>query len=360
MPQRQRIRYIDALRGFTMLLVIYSHLILKLQPNVYDNTELNYIFIRFRMPLFFFISGFFLYSDNYDAAIFKRRLKNRISKQLIPTLVLCALFSICFSLPFKSLPFDVNKRGYWFTYVAVEMFMIIAPILYLTDFFKAPRKAKIAILTSLAITAFVLFYMETDWLHIGKTDIGKVLSFNALLGYLPYLILGMILKATSGRLMKYIVNPVTIIAGITIFLTLVEGHYHVTSTKVSFIIKMACPIFAITALIGIFYWIYKSKLFNNGKVKVLEIVGSSTLEIYLLHYFLIQYLVCTDSEIYHTVIQWLIKTKETLWEFPVYLTASFVVAGLCIAVKLILQHTGVYDYIFNPIDKFSAHIRVKS
>ena len=58
MPQlgdnNRRIEYIDAMRGFTMLLVILSHIHMFCYggPLFYSY---NYIFLKVRMPLFFLL-----------------------------------------------------------------------------------------------------------------------------------------------------------------------------------------------------------------------------------------------------------------------------------------------------------------
>lgn len=76
----KRIEYIDAMRGFTMLLVVYSHVLVFSYDNliVYNlhngglslnggvnPLTFNSLFVLFRMPLFFFISGFILYKKDY-------------------------------------------------------------------------------------------------------------------------------------------------------------------------------------------------------------------------------------------------------------------------------------------------------
>ena len=58
-----RLDFIDGLRGVTMILVVYWHvLVMSLNVTTYTAMTLQ----LFRMPLFFFISGFFAYSFNYD------------------------------------------------------------------------------------------------------------------------------------------------------------------------------------------------------------------------------------------------------------------------------------------------------
>lgn len=52
----KRIEYIDAMRGFTMMLVVYSHIH---QFSIHaEGLSFNHLLILIRMPLFFFLSGF--------------------------------------------------------------------------------------------------------------------------------------------------------------------------------------------------------------------------------------------------------------------------------------------------------------
>jgi fucose 4-O-acetylase-like acetyltransferase len=56
--KKERIQYIDALRGFTMLLVVFAHVETFSFQYMENATFLGEFFKLFRMPLFFFISGF--------------------------------------------------------------------------------------------------------------------------------------------------------------------------------------------------------------------------------------------------------------------------------------------------------------
>ena len=65
----KRLEYIDALRGFIMIIIIYWHInyfsfdILKV---INDVNSFENIFLPFGMPLFFFISGLFAYRDKFN------------------------------------------------------------------------------------------------------------------------------------------------------------------------------------------------------------------------------------------------------------------------------------------------------
>lgn len=55
--QKPRMEYLDALRGFAILLVVMTHLYTFVW--VGNDNELDKILAHVRMPLFFFISGYF-------------------------------------------------------------------------------------------------------------------------------------------------------------------------------------------------------------------------------------------------------------------------------------------------------------
>ena len=61
----KRIEYIDALRGMTMILVVFSHVEMT-TFGITAPTFINNLFMSFRMPLFFFISGFIGYKASIE------------------------------------------------------------------------------------------------------------------------------------------------------------------------------------------------------------------------------------------------------------------------------------------------------
>lgn len=78
-----RIEYIDSLRGFTIILVVFSHVSLYLFGSSCPSNE---VFLLFRMPLFFFISGYMAYSEKFTSSLIKKRIKKRLLYQLLPTI----------------------------------------------------------------------------------------------------------------------------------------------------------------------------------------------------------------------------------------------------------------------------------
>ena len=99
----KRLEYIDALRGFTMILVVFAHIInygyhiTDAKAETMDT--FNNLFIRFRMPLFFFISGFVLYKQEriWDKPFIKDFIKKKFFVQIVPTFIFLFLFAYLYN-----------------------------------------------------------------------------------------------------------------------------------------------------------------------------------------------------------------------------------------------------------------------
>ena len=107
----KRLLYIDCLRGFSMILVVYHHIITFGMPQISPGSFLSEFFILFRMPLFFFISGFVSYKAfDYDYNIVKKQTIKKILGQLIPTFVFFSIFIAIYKLNLKEVNFLILRE----------------------------------------------------------------------------------------------------------------------------------------------------------------------------------------------------------------------------------------------------------
>lgn len=136
---RDRVDWIDAAKGFTMLLVILGHCIdgyLKAHMFPSHTKELQLVFdflYSFHMPLFFILSGF-LYYNSYNNCGFEK-IKSKASElivlyfgfSIIQCLIQMAMagrinrnvtFSDIFLLPLYTVP------PYWYLYVLTFLYLI--------------------------------------------------------------------------------------------------------------------------------------------------------------------------------------------------------------------------------------------
>lgn len=125
----KRLEYIDALRGFTMILVVFAHIInygyhiTDAKAETMDT--FNNLFIRFRMPLFFFISGFVLYKQEriWDKQFIKDFIKKKFFVQIVPTFIFLFLFAYLYNINYIG-SLSEMKSGYWFTIALFEFFVL--------------------------------------------------------------------------------------------------------------------------------------------------------------------------------------------------------------------------------------------
>ena len=120
---KNRIGYIDALRGMAMILVVYFHI----AAYGFGSYEIGYndIIERFRMPTFFFISGWLFYKAGriWNREAITGMIRKKFMVQVVPTAVFMLLYLTMFNLMDVS-SFGSDKKGYWFTFVLFEYFVI--------------------------------------------------------------------------------------------------------------------------------------------------------------------------------------------------------------------------------------------
>lgn len=329
-----------------MLLVIYSHVCYKLFED-YPESYINNIFVTFRMPLFFFVSGYFMYSERMDYSLYRKRLLNRITMQLYPTFIWLAIFCIITSVNYIFALSSPFKEGYWFTYVSVEMYVLIGTMILVLNEFCLSKSVKVK---TLSITAVISAISCVLFRKSGISDnyIFEMLSIDPLTHFTPYLCLGCIFKIYYyDFLKKYLLPRYLLVATIVFALSIIFPQYS--------LFTMLPAISGIYILHYICYKLYhvsyRSKHFNKT-VESLAYIGTLTLEIYLLHYIIIHYIKINLPEL----ISLGKRACNTYLEFPLYFILSILIAVLCIAFVRFLNWCKIYTLFF-PKKNSIANIR---
>lgn len=347
-----RLLFIDACRGMCILLVVYIHATLLCGTNAMNMT--NILSQLFRMVLFFFISGYLVYGTKYNAALVAKRSTNRLVHQLYPTIVIWVLFILIFYqppwspyIPFPKLLYTPFKGGYWFTFVMVEVFFLSIPLLY---YFSQTQQAKwkqvamlLAVYFAVAFVNLVMSgYVYDNYLvelFYGLT------SLELFTTYLPFFFLGMTAKMFKDRFMKVICNKWTIFVTFVLFVVL-SGMPHITLhlNKIS-PRYVLCGLSGIMLALSVFYSLCKIEWRPIAWMTTkLSILGKSTLEIYLLHYFFLS--IIADFFDFSK----LLPVIDTLWELPIFVAISIFVAILCMMVVKLLKHFNLYRFVFPNLE----------
>ena len=147
MQGKQRLEWLDAMRGFTMILVVAYHVgQMCFGMNLKTSTSMPFI-VLFRMPLFFFVSGFLAWKA--DMIWTRNRLGTMIWKkfkiQVIPTIVFLTVCLVVRAKEFwpamERAMASPTKSGYWFTWALLIMFVIYYVFAYFEQKIQGPLPA---------------------------------------------------------------------------------------------------------------------------------------------------------------------------------------------------------------------------
>ncbi len=342
-----RLDFIDGLRGLTMILVVYWHvLVMSLNVTTYTAMTLQ----LFRMPLFFFISGFFAYSFNYDRSKLKKRLGNRWHKQLLPTLIIFTSFIVfevtyygyytdlaqLFRGIFKS--FTTNgvsefKSGYWFTFVLVEVFCVFAVINYLLSRYKVSKnKQGLIFLGIAALCGVIEWFYSTNVTAQSPKELKaacEFLSLTHLTKYQVFFYLGAAVRAFDRQLWQLLSRN---ISGIIVVVATGVVFYFTPRFRVPLWAFYGAACTGILFSITLFF--YMRRFFNGHAAigRLLKFIGKNTLPIYLLHYFIIRIMKEAD-------LPWLVSgIKAGAWaEIPIVGAISLAIVLAVLGVDSLLK-----------------------
>lgn len=271
----QRTRWLDTLRGLTMLLVVWQHVRYFTFGCPETTSKFAMFCITFRMPMFFFISGFIAYKagEFWTRKNYLSRLGTKARVQLVPTVVFWLLYAGLF-IHKNPLPFP---ERFWFTWALFMMFAIYFTVALLTS--RSKLHLEDFILIAIAVVGVALqnkLPRELDIYLLGK----HFIAFAA----------GLLARKYQEHFLRLISNRWFVLAAIVLpfaWHALVYGP----NLQVKFLVRSmdyVRPVIALLILSVIFNWFRENAEFWNRSgwlQNTMEYIGRRTLDIYMLHYF---------------------------------------------------------------------------
>ena len=347
----KRIEYIDAMRGFTMILVVYFHLSKKTFD--FDQTTLmNQLLLSFRMPLFFFVSGFIGYSANivWNWQTWWTMSRKKIMVQLLPTLFFGLIFTYAHcNLDFLAFVNDNIKLGYWFTIVLLEMFLLIYTmnvVLYNRELSIFRKRIFIA-LSIMSIMSFCAYFIP--FILSSLDYFFNLFSFYFFFKNFPYFALGYICSMYKDSFSRILEHKYFITAIIVTFVLLFSLDFFYlmpyANKDIESITLLHIIIGKIISFLGLLivyntFRVYESSFASEKKIgKALQYVGKRTLDIYLLHYFFLPY--------FPQIRQILSEGNNSVVEIVIGVGLSLIVICFCLIVSSILRTSPILaKYLF--------------
>lgn len=286
-PTTKRIGYIDALRGMAMILVVYFHI----SAYGFCSYVMGYndIIERFRMPLFFFISGcLFKYIDRSTKEI----IKQKFMVQIVPTVFFLLLYLCVFG--YLSLDsYGSDKKGYWFTYVLFEFFVIYLGLKTLFNKHNTKR-GEICMMLAILFLSISAFYYSTCYtqyaeeLGIWKTILG-LFSFVKF-KHIIFFWFGTFVKKHFNQFIQLTNRP--LIIGLVLGLFVVLNIYPIVFSMnglefIAFLLVGVSGVIVVFTLFRHLSTISSNVCYHTSSI--LQFIGRRTLDIYLIHYFFLPY-----------------------------------------------------------------------
>lgn len=280
-----RIEYIDALRGLTMILVVFNHVATFVWDLMCPGIPSVHIYLsQIRMPMFFFISGFVLYKTEtvWNLSHVGQFLRKKFMVQIIPTIVFLTLFVHVMDLNMETTLLSYAKDGYWFTYILFQYFLFYALAQLCFKRYANP------IMVVAGILLLPIYHQPlTNLIPLPETVKG-LLSITYW-HYFLYIVLGSLVRKHFQQVEQWLDSrwllPICIAAYflLNIYRDVLPGHGH--GLIGSFLIGLVLTFTGLTVLFAFFRT--NQSHFTKDKVlgRSLQYVGRRTLDVYLLHYF---------------------------------------------------------------------------
>ena len=330
----ERIGYIDALRGYTMILVVLCHVSAEYCNVPHNPGHFHYITSEFNIPLFFFVCGFVFYKKG---VVWEITNSLKYLWKMIPILIVFPFIIFCVYVFFKdkSLVESITnkfKSGYWFTFTLFTYYVIYAVIQYLFLKFKVHKPAHI-LPTYIVIGLFLYFNGATQILFkLGASETVTGALGTANMQFFIFFLLGTLTRRYFQTFESLLEKSYTLLLCIVAFFSINIFIDLTTEPKVTFkFYSLLLAIMGITISFSLFR--KNSTFFNNDNMlsKVLKFIGRRTLDIYLLHFFFLYKGFANSFPVLHNIVDY------PLIEFFISLTIATIVIIASISVGYILR-----------------------
>ena len=341
---KPRLGWLDALRGFTMILVVTNHVALKSFGMQIRWSAALQFFLLFRMPLFFFISGYLAYKASrvWNAHTLGELSLKKLRVQIIPTVV----FFLLFLAMVPSTPFVHNlnealassmKAGYWFTLVLLYMLLTFYVFSYIESKLHIRSWIPITLLFLVSLAFFETCYLPRyfSWALGYKGQPNEFLNYSSLVEmfrYFPFFLYGAIVHRywqQAQRLMdaRWFFPVVTALA-IVCTLDVIKWHtLRMEWTAIPHTLAMFLLLSMVFMFFRHYHEFFEQTRFGTG----LQFIGRRTLDIYLLHYFFLPKLPMVGQFFYlHRHNNFILDTTASL-------AVALLVVAFCVITSQLLR-----------------------
>ena len=300
MPVKKfRLEWLDAMRGFTMIMVVAYHVALQGFNIQFKGSSSLPFLVLFRMPLFFFVSGFLAYraSQVWNLRELGRLLLKKLRVQVVPTVVffLFATAVLCrqshFSDEMMTRLASPTKGGYWFTIVLLYMFIVYYVFSYVVSKLRVPAWLAFSLLFIVSLCCYETCYLPRQfaWAQGHWTNRNEFMDTSSvvqLFYYFPFFLYGNLVHrywAGAQRVMdsRWFYPLVVVLA---IFCTMDVLKWHTLRLEWTNL-PLTMAKFCLLTMVFMYFRHYEKYFTKMTWVgRSLQYIGRRTLDIYLIHF----------------------------------------------------------------------------
>lgn len=352
--QHKRIEYLDALRGFTMILVVINHV--YNYTFGFNETQLagsyNYIFQLFRMPLFFFVAGFVLYKKDmvWNIGNSLSFLKKKVTVQILSPILFWLTYVIVKNVDITESILSINKSGYWFTFTLFEYFILY--IIFQATARLANLKGWVNDILLICYGFAVIVFPYALKFIDSSNDGSFANNAMAVIGIdnfrlFIFFVFGTLIRKHFTKFEDLLDNKNLVVYCLITFIALniIIPNINVYDKMIQIVFKLFLGICGIVITFS-FFRRYQS-IFGKDKLpgKVLQFVGRRTLDIYLLHYFFLP----TGLREKLNVLS---DFNMPILDFSMAILLAAIIICACLAVSSVLRmHQGMAHFLFGAKKK---------
>jgi len=303
LPVRKlRLEWLDALRGFTMIMVVAYHVCqgtFLLEAKFSSSMP---FLVLFRMPLFFFVSGFLAYkaSQVWSLPNLGMLVLKKMRIQIIPTVV---FFFFAMAVLYKGPYWDVvneklispTKGGYWFTIALLYMFIIYYLFAYLESKLKWKSWLPITLFFIVSMLVYeTCFLPKYFWWAFGRRGLQNdtwlhITSLIQVMQYMPFFLYGNIVHRYWNEAQRVMDSKwfFPLIVTIVVFCTLDVLKWHTLRMQWTNL-PMTLAKFILLTMVFMYFRHYHQYFTKRTWIgRSLQYIGRRTLDIYLIHFIFI-------------------------------------------------------------------------
>ena len=339
MKAKKRIGYIDAMRGFTIMLVVLQHVV----SICYEPEELHTAYQslqQVRMPLFFLISGFLFFKTDkvWNPAGVAGFLKKKVTVQILSPTIFMLLYFLYMGIGFKEGILNKSKCGYWFTYTLFQFFIIFITTQVIFRLLKLKDKYYD---TAILLSGFLVCIISLESTHeysFWNRNLTYFLGTGKWDLYI-FFVIGTVVKKYFTDFEKLLKNKLTLLLCALLLIVININRDYLINLIDYYVLQFACGTISILFLFSIFRNLENQLSQERRAGKIMQFIGCRTLDIYLIHFFLVY------SEFGRSIID--IELSNNILQIIYIIFITTITVALALFISSILRlNTTVGNFLF--------------